>query len=319
MGRLNVKETVLALLFVAVNSLTLLAWFMLVERIADKQFEHYTLFIAAVAGLAFSAAIFSIAGIFITQGVLLYGSVAAAILIPFLNIPAGTPALVILSAGILLALAATKRIADELAFSLGFKLSKMFRSGVPLYFTATALIISFFYFLETKTMDAVEAFLPEPAFEITLKALAEPIKSLTGGASLRPDASVDEVIEEMIRQKLVEERIPEDRIPDTEMRMLRAAQRKELADRFGISLTGREKMADVFREIVAVRIHDLMGPYRVYLPHVAAIAFFLAFKTLTVPLYFLSFALAFLLIKIMIAGKILKKETKQVNVQRITL
>lgn len=319
MSRPNPKELTLAFVFIAVQAFTFLVWRDSLARIADQNFEFSYLYPASLVGLVIAVTLAALASIFITNQFLLYGAVAASMLVPLLTVPATNGTLIVLILTILLALGAVWRTANESSFSLGFSLHKLFRAGIPLYLTAAALLNSYFYFLEVKQSDIVGVALPRPAFDLALRIFAEPIKSLTGNPSFRPDVTVDEFLEAGVRAELNKQQIADQRISDADIKKMTELSRRELASRYGVELKGNEKLSDALRETVTARMQDLLGPYRRYMPYAGAIAFFLAFKTLTIPLYFISLALAFFLIKGMIAAKIMKKETRQVEVSRLTL
>lgn len=76
---------------------------------------------------------------------------------------------------------------------------------------------------------------------------------------------------------------------------------------------------DILYEAIVANIEKLLGPYRHYLIFASAAAFFFAFKTITLPLYYLSLILTFVLFKIMILGKVLTIEKKEIEVERYTL
>lgn len=77
--------------------------------------------------------------------------------------------------------------------------------------------------------------------------------------------------------------------------------------------------ADILYEAVVANIEKLLGPYRHYLIFASAAAFFFAFKAITLPVYYLSLILTFALFKIMIWGKILTIEKKEIEVERYML
>lgn len=77
--------------------------------------------------------------------------------------------------------------------------------------------------------------------------------------------------------------------------------------------------ADIFHNAVKNNLEALLGPYRTYLPLAAAAALFFALKTLTIPLYYVSILIAFLLIRMMLWGNILKREVKEMKIERLTL
>lgn len=97
------------------------------------------------------------------------------------------------------------------------------------------------------------------------------------------------------------------------------SQRSELSQQFGVKLKGTERVRDVFTAVIVNRVSDLVGPYRRYLPIAATVAFFFAFKLVTLPIYFLTLFFTFALMKFLRFTNIVKKESKMIEVEKLVL
>ena len=87
----------------------------------------------------------------------------------------------------------------------------------------------------------------------------------------------------------------------------------------GIVVPDREQAAEVLYRATVKQFKELLGPYQDFLPYASAVIFFFAFKTFTIPLYYLALISGFLLIKLLIWSKIIKKETVEIKAERLTL
>ena len=315
----QIKEIVLAILVAALNIAVFWFWFKAAPLIAEGEFQNYSSFIVPAGGLILSASLFSLVTLFTQNKWLAYASAIIAIGAPYLLVKATALILGINLASVALIILAVHRIRKEYSLSLGFSLSKTTKTGLPIYFTTASLIISVFYFGNVTEEKALSSILPKPVLNLALKNLAGPLESLSGLPSLNPDVTVDEALLKLAEKQLQDQGVNISQFPRPELLRMLASQRNELAKNFGIKLGGREKLGDVLYNTISQRIEELLGPYKKYLPAASAIAFFLAFKTFTIPLYYLTTLVTFLLIKIMVRGRILKSEKQQIEVEKLTL
>lgn len=86
----------------------------------------------------------------------------------------------------------------------------------------------------------------------------------------------------------------------------------------GLEIPDREQAPEVFYRATIAQFKELLGPYQDFLPLASAVIFFFAFKTFTIPLYYLTLVFSFLLIKLALWSKILKKDIVQVQAERLT-
>lgn len=314
-SKVPVKEIVLGVSLVALHVLVFWLWQRAMPLIVGHAHDQYTPFILAFCGLILAAVVFSLAVLLIKKKEVVYTVVAAALIAPFMYVPASLSALALLAVCVLLGLFAARRMHTEFAFSVGFSVSRIFRAGLPYYFTALALILSLYYFIELGHVQSVSDVLPESAFRITFQVLGGPLKAVTG-LNLRTNATVDDFLEDIIKDQIKKQGLPLSEVPPSELKRLIAMQRDELAARYHAKLTGKENLSDAFRTTIAERIGDILGPYQAYLPYASTIAFFLGVKTLTLPLYFITLGLTFLLIKLLIWGKIIALKKIEIEIER---
>lgn len=310
-----VKEIVLGISLVALHVLVFWLWQRVMLLIINQRYDRYTPFILAFIGLVSAAMLFSLTAFLVKRKEVVYAAVAAALIVPFLYVEATASVLVLLAVCVLLGLFAARRMRTEFALSIGFSVSRIFRAGLPYYFTALSLILSLYYFIELGHITSVSDVVPESAFRVTFQVIGGPLKAITG-ADIRTNATVDDFLQDIIKDQIKKRGLPLQEVSSSEMRRLIAAQREELAARYHVTLTGKENLSDAFRTTVAERIGDILGPYKEYLPYASAIAFFLGMKTITQPLYFITLGLTFFLIKLLIRSKIIALKKMQIEVEK---
>lgn len=318
------KEVILAILIAVLNIAVFWFWFKAAPLLAGGEFKNYGSFIVPVGGLILSASLFSLAALFAKNKWLAYSSAVIAIGAPYMLAKATALTIGIGLASITLIILAVHRIRKEYSLSLGFSLSKTTKVGLPIYFTIASLIVSVFYFGNITEEKALSSILPKSALNFTLKNLAGPLESLSNLPRgfiefLNPESTVDEALLKLVEKQSHDQGIDITKVPRQELLRALSSQRGEFAKVLGIKLDGQQKIGDVFYNVISRRIEELLGPYKKYLPVASAIAFFLAFKTFTIPLYYLTTLVTFLLIKIMVWSKILRSEKQQIEVERLTL
>ncbi len=266
------KEVVLGILTVAFSIAVFWLWQRAVPFIATEEFGKAGIFIYSAAALILGGSFFGMAALFIRNTRLAYAVAAVSVGSAYFFLDATRAVLIAAAASVLIAIWAVWRVRKENELSLGFDIGKLLKSGLPAYFTAVSIAISFFYFSALDEERAFAALLPRQAIEFTLKNFSGPLEYLTGLSLLRPEATAHELLEE-----------------------------------------------GVLSHIIAEGIRNMLGPYARYLPAAAAIAFFLAFKTFTWLLYYLTLVVIWILVKSMTAAKILTLGKKQIEVERLTL
>lgn len=318
----NYKQLILAVLAVVLGFFTFWSWQKLVPALAEGEFRVGS-FIYPITGLVFAAFFFVMIAIFIKKTWLTYLAALASVVPAYFLLRANSATVWALLATIFLIVLALHRIRHEMELSIGFSLSKILKSGLPLYFTAASLVLSVFYF-ETARSDErklISSIFPKPVSTAVLKLLSGQLGPLVGfPIQLRPEATVDELMSQFIKGQLEQRGVSVVNLPKKELDNLLALQLQELTKRFNLpTLTGREKLADVFYEAISGQITKLGSPIKNYLPLFSAFAFFFAFKTFTLPLYYITLLVTFLLLKLAIFAKIIRKEKAQIEVERLAL
>lgn len=317
MSRAALKEIILAVIFIACTASAFWFWRVAAIQIANGVFSHYAELIIPATLLILAAVCFGFSSLFIKNKKILYPAVAGSAIMPFMLIPPTKPLLVALVLSIGMLLFAATRIRSEQELSVGISMPKLFKMGIPLYFTVASLIISFFYLDAIRGKDGVETLLPRKAFDLTFRAFAGPLKSITGANSLDAHMTVDQFLESALTKQLEEKGITFSSVPKAEIMRLFTDQRARIAEQYGVKLTGKETIGDVFYGAVISRIDDLLGPYRSYIPYASAIAFFLAFKTIAIIMYLLVLLAGYVLLKILLGANIVMSKKEQIEIEKL--
>lgn len=293
-------------------------WNQSIPFIIAGEFKRYGDLLAPIGGLALAGALFVLCAALIQNRAVANIALIGFTMAFFLFTPATQTALIVLGISMLLVIFSIYRIHSEYTLSLGFNISKISRSGLPLYFTVVSLVVSIFYFSHLNEENALTSLFPKTTLTLTLDYLGEPLSSLTGFPLDNPNITVDEILLSALSEQFKSQGISMAQIPEREFSKLLLAGKKDLQDRFGISLNGDEKVTDVLYEALVVNAQKLLGPYQKFLPLASAGVFFFAFKALTLPLYYLTLLTLFILVKFMQWSKIVVSEKRQIEVERLT-
>lgn len=315
-SRLHLKELIVAALAVVSGILVFWLWSGRMAVVQGGDIRGYSALILPIAGVCFSGALFAFAALFIRNSRIAYPAAAVAVGSPYFLLPADSVVLGTFVLSIFLILFAVRRIRGEYALSVGFSISKIVKDGLPLYFTVAALIISVFYLHQTNKQK--DTFIPRPALDYTIRWLTQnpAVFDSFGFPAINPDMTIDEVLRNFLLREL-EGQADGRKIPEAELTRLIFEQRLVLSKQYGIDIQGREKIGDVLSRAVQSYMERLLGPYKEYLPFATATAFFFAFKTLTLPLYYITLLLTYILIKLAFYGNILKREKEKIEVERV--
>lgn len=311
------KELSLGIVTLGISVGVFLLWQSVIAPVAEGEFEAYANLIPAVVGLIFAAAAFLLLAAFITNVWMLYGFGLASIAIPFLFTSATSIVLAALVAGVLLGIFAIKRTKKELVQCFGFSISKVARAGLPLYFTAASLIVSMFYFAHFDTQNSIAILVPRPALRFILDTLPNSVGSSVGLPPITSGQSVDDFLTELVVTQLEGQGVEREAIPHDQLTGLIAQQREAFSEQFGISLKGSDKIQDALYLTMTQKIEEILGPYKRFLPIASVVAFFLAFRTLTWLLYYFSYFVVFLSVKILTVVKFLTRQTEEVEVEKL--
>lgn len=314
------RESILAFVTAAVSVLAFWLWKETLPVINVGILQNYTQFFAPTAALLAAASLFALCAILIDTKWLLYAASAASAGGPILLSSASPTAASALAGSVSLAIFAARRIRKEHLLSLGFSTSKILKAGLPLFFTVASLIVSVFYFVGLDDpQKAASAVIPRTVSDLAIRAFSGPLKQATGFAEIDPDMTVDELLKAGVREKFKAEGVLLSRGTERGLTEVLAHQRDQLAKQYGIELTGNERIGDVLNRAIIDRLQEILGPYAEFLPFISALAFFFAFKAFTFPLYFLTVLVIHLLIKSLRALTIIKSETRQIEVEHLTL
>ncbi len=314
------KEIVSTVLAAMLNFAAFWLWHRELGAIVEGNFEAYRTLIFPVVALIFAAVSFAFVALFIESAKLSYTSVAIAVGTPYFLL---TPTMVVVGAfgaSILLGIFAVRKIRKEYSLSLGFSAAKTLKDGLPLYFTIAALIVSVMYAAMANNQDITSLLIPRPLLNYTLQTLTknETLVKTFDFPQFSPDTTVDQVMLQFVQKELSAQGIAPSKIPKDQLSKLLQEQRSALAAQYGLHLTGSEKMGDVFSNAIAGFMGRILGPYARFVPLVAVAAFFLAFKTLSIILYYFALFFVFIFIKLFIATGILRRITKTIDVEKLS-
>lgn len=314
------KELVLGLLTVAAGFFSFWLWKETMPLFQAGVLTHAESFVAPIASLILAASLFMLASVLITRSRLRVAAAAATIGAPFLLAIPPLRAMPLIPIAVLLALFASRRMRKEHELSLGFSTAKIAKAGLPMFFTVASILAAWFYFQTMQDQQkAVAALIPRPITDLMIRVLAEPLKEATGLPEIRADMTVDELLAASIRKELGENGVTLTSDGERGVTELLAHQRDAFARQYGITLQGNERVGDVLHRAIIERLADVLGPFVTYLPLLSSLAFFFAFKAFTFPVYLISVAATALLIRLLRTATIVKSESRQITVERLTL
>lgn len=208
---------------------------------------------------------------------------------------------------------ASSAIASEAASSAVFGVRRIFRGGLPAFFTAVALLLAALYFGFLNERSDGET-VPKTIFDALIPLVAEPLQPILPG--FRSDATVDELLLAFAgAQSGVN---PADLAPPEREALIRES-REALERELGIELAGNERGADLLYRLTSAQIEKLLGPFRAYLPFIAAFGFFVTVKALTWPLYWTALLLLWAVVQLLMRAEVLHQRNETVQVTRIEL
>lgn len=314
----GIKEIILGILTISLNIAVFWLWFGVMPIVRAGEFEHYMNFILPLGSLVVIASLFGLSAIFIKNSWIRYGTGMLSLSAPYLFIEATPTIIALLIVSLILTALAIYQISKEYLLSVRFSLMKILYTGIPLYFTVTAIILSAFFFSGLDEKNAIVSLLPKSALTAFWGTIAQSF-GLKYFAEITPDTTLDELLKSAVEEKLKSQGIDLSEVPKRELTGLIAEQRKLLAKEYGLTLTGKEKVIDILYAAITQKASSFLGPYERYLPTVSAIVFFFALKTITFPLYYLTLFLTYVLVKILIYAGVLTLQKQQIVVERLVL
>lgn len=308
----NRKEIILAIFTVAAGGANAYLWR---EALAANGFKDAAFYSLPVLALFAFAILFSLSSTLIRERWLRMTSAALALASGFLSMPSHSA---VFTGAILSSLGAAyagETIANDNAASSMFSVRKVLKSGLPVFFTTVALVLAVFYF-SSLGVAGDQSLLPKGLFDAVVPLIEQPLQGILPG--FRSDASVDQLILAFAAGQAGGGLDPTSLPAPARAEFLREG-RETLGREFGIAVTGREKGLDVLYQVANAQIEKFVGPYRSYLPFLAAFGFFLAVKTFTLPVYWITLILVFAVVKLLVKAGVLRQRTDTVQVTRIVL
>lgn len=327
MYRATNKEFTLAVLTVAAGAANAYLW----QRMFFAGLAGSTSFYSLpVAALLLAALLFACSAAFIRTRPLRILTSFLAVSIGYLLVPPEPTVFIALGLAALGGMYAAGQIVREEREAVSFSIRKIFRGGLPMFFTVTALMLAVFYFSSFRAHPG-ELLIPRSAFDAVVElmrrfsgAVALPVSTsgnpiapiLSGILSIaaNPNMTINELILDQAKVQ-------------PGFAALTASQRDELlrqgravlAEEFGITLTGNEKMGDILYRTTNAQLERFVGPYRDYLPFIAALGFFIAVKAVTLPVYWATLLLIFAVVQLLTRAGVLKKTSATISVERLEL
>lgn len=315
MQNFNWKEIIFAGLTIATGVAVAFLWRAV---FADGSFgDYFVLSLPILAVLAY-ATVFSFTAIFIRNAWLAYGAALLPVLASYFLLESSNVTLGALAAALLLQAFAAHQIRNESQNAAAFNLRKFLRSGLPIFFTVLALTFSVFYLNLTKFQsdDYLGSLAPKGIFEKSLSLFGGQLNAIVPGFD--PNMSLDEILLSLAKQESGGEIDPA-KLTAAQKNLLLKEGYNQLYKQFGIRVTGKEKGADLIYDLANQKLGEFAGPYKEYIPYLAAFGVFLTVKFLTLPLYWTTIFLCFILVRVLAGIGFLKKEKAQIEVERLML
>jgi len=316
-SKYNPKELALGVLAAGIPVITLWVWRETLPLLTEGEYRDFVRFILPVVGLAVSASLFALLGIFVRTRTLAYAFPIIGVGASYFFISATPSTIGAFLASVLLILYAVYRMRQEYEYSLGFSVAKIVRAGLPVYFSVVALIISMFYFSGLNEERALSAFVPRSLIQFFLDRMSGGSGFFSDLPKVDAETTVDDLLFVIAERELIKQGVSPASVPKGELAKIISLQRDNLSNQFGITLSGEEKISEAFYSAITEKIQSFFGPYKNFLPVAAAIIFFLAFKAFTWPLYFISMLLTYVLIRCMVLATIVKTEEVVIKVQKL--
>ncbi len=270
-----------------------------------------------VVGLIVFAVLFSLTSILIRSKSLSYGSLLIAFAGGGLFILSHNQVyLLLVLAATAVAFFAVSQIHKELRESVSFRVRKVLKEGLPVFFTALAILFAAFSYV-INTYENFGSIVPRPLYNAILPYLKEPLAKVLPG--FNPEATVDEFILEQSKNEAAKSGLKFESLPDREVNEILINQRQVLSQRLGLKLTGREKLGDLLFEVINQKANEVTSRYQQYLPLAATFGVFATVKTFTLPLYWLTLLITAFVLKFLTTAGVLTEETETIDVKRLRL
>jgi len=309
---MNLKELIIAVLVVVSGVLNAYLWKQLIFSGSYSDLALFSLPIASLFLFVVSFAMLAMLGENVLLGLF---AVIAAFIGSFFFVKASTAVLSGLLLTLVIALWAFRGIRKEAKSQNIPQMNRVLRQGLPLFFTAVAVMISVFYFSGIAISEP-QTFVPKAAFELTIPYLEGVLQNILPG--FKASLSVNELLRKNAEEQL-EGELGLKSVPEEQLKKLVEEQRRALEQGLGLKISGEERAGDLIYSLANQKAEDFLGPYKRYIPYLSAFGFFLAIKVLTFPLYLISLALVWLTVKLLLAFEFIKRETVSVEVEKLSL
>lgn len=309
------KEIALSILLVVVGIVVAFLWR---DIFADGSFGNYFVLSLPILAVLAYATLFGFTAMFIRNVWLAYGAVLAPVLASYFLLESSNITLGALAFALAIQAFAVYQIRYEAQNAVAFSLRKFLRSGLPIFFTGLALTFSVFYLNLAKFQsdDYLGALAPKGVFEKSLSLFGGQLNAIAPG--LDPNMTIDEILFSLAKQESGGE-IDPTKLTAAQKNLLLKEGYNQLYKQFGIRITGKEKGADLIYDLANQKLGEFAGPYKEYIPFVSVFGVFLTVKFLTLPLYWTTIFLCFILVRALIAVGFLKREKVQIEVERLSL
>lgn len=306
MKEFSIKQLTLATLTVAAGVANAYFW---KGAVFAGALQPLSLFVWPLAALFLFAVLFALSASLIQSRWLRTATAVLALASGYLVIPYTELALAATIASGIGGWLAAGAIAGEIASSRSFNVRKILKGGMPVFFTVVSLALAVFYFSAAGGTTS-EALLPRALFDAAIPFLEQPLRGVLPG--FRASATADEILLAVAEEQLGG-KVGLLELPKAQRDELLRQGREALSRQFGITITGNERGGDILYRVASAQLARLTGPYERYLPVVAAVAFFIAIKTLTLPMYWITLSLVFLVVELLIAIGVLQRERVMVE------
>jgi len=308
------KELTLAVLTVAVGLANAWLW---KDALFTGEFRNAAFYSLPVVSLIAFAILFALSSAFIRERLIRGMTAILGLSAGYLFLSYTASALPAAALSGLGGWYAASTIANETAASNSFRTRKILRGGLPVFFTSVALMLAVFYFsLLSAHAGFDQLFVPKALFDAAVPLLEKPLRTILPG--FRTDASVDDLLLASAAAQLGEA-VDLGALSRPEREALLEQGREALTAEFGVTLRGDERAGDVLYQVTNAQFEKFLGPYRRYLPLISAVGFFIAVKALTLPLYWLTTILVFIVIRLLAMAGFLERVKETVEVERLKL
>ncbi len=213
-------------------------------------------------------------------------------------------------------------IRNETETNISSHTHRPLRVGLPMFFTAAAILVSLFYYIGAKE-DQYLVLIPKKAFDLVLPYIVGPLVRLPleQATTFDPNERVDALLEKLLKAQAAADGGNGEPVvspPETRQYYIEA-QRTILSDQLGVKLNGDEHIGDVFYDLINEKALALAGPYVRFMGVLLAASLFFGLKAASILVYWLTIALMPMLVWIARRISLLEERSVAVTVLRLSL